>query len=304
MTDHDLPRDGERLSAYLAGELDGTDAAELELRLARDPDLAAELEDMRALLEGLARLDDVEPPAGFADRLEARLAQERAGGAAPASLDVARVRRDERRRRRWPALGAVAAGVAGVALVGAVALGGFGTSPQEDAEVAEAPADEDAPMDMMEAPEAGDDARAAPDDAAPEAGRARREPLVRDTNVVLDDADAVRAALAGGPAEDLLGISIEEATDLADGFAVAVRRADAFASGDAPGACLDVVTAGTDRPVVVAQVESARHDDASALAYVTAGASADSTTLDRVEAWVLTAEDCATRLFVDLTPSR
>lgn len=302
MTDHDLPRDGERLSAYLAGELGETDAAELELRLARDPDLAADLEDMRALLEGLARLDDVEPPPGFADRLEARLAQERAGGAAPASLDVARVRRDERRRRRWPALGAVAAGVAGVALIGAVALGGFGTSPQEDAEVAEAPADEDAPMDMMEAPEADDDS-AAGADAAPEAGRARREPLVRDTGVVLDDADAVRAALTGGPAEDLLGISIEEATDLADAFAVAVRRADSFASGDAPGACLDVVTAGTDRPVVVAQVESARHDDASALAYVTAGASADSTTLDRVEAWVLTAEDCATRLFVDLTPS-
>ncbi len=69
------PYDDDRLSAYLDGELDPAQAAELESRLAQDPALAAALDAVSDLLVALRGLDEVDPPSGYAERLRARSAK-------------------------------------------------------------------------------------------------------------------------------------------------------------------------------------------------------------------------------------
>ncbi len=56
----------ERLSAYLDGDLTPTSAAELEAEVARAPELAAALDGMRRVRDGLATLRDVRAPRSFA----------------------------------------------------------------------------------------------------------------------------------------------------------------------------------------------------------------------------------------------
>ena len=65
-----------RLSAYLDGELTVAEARDVESALARDPELRAELEALREAIELLREQGIVEPPAGFAQRLSARLDDE------------------------------------------------------------------------------------------------------------------------------------------------------------------------------------------------------------------------------------
>ena len=65
-----------RLSAYLDGELPAAEARDVEQALQRDPNLRRELEELREAVELLQDQGVVEPPAGFADRLSARLAAE------------------------------------------------------------------------------------------------------------------------------------------------------------------------------------------------------------------------------------
>ncbi|GDX78869.1 hypothetical protein LBMAG42_06800 [Deltaproteobacteria bacterium] len=65
-----------RLSAYLDGELSAAEAREVEAALAQDPLLRRELDELRHAVEMLHDSGLVEPPAGFADRLAARLESE------------------------------------------------------------------------------------------------------------------------------------------------------------------------------------------------------------------------------------
>lgn len=319
----DMTRDGELLSAYLTGDLDDDEVAGLEARLHDDPALAAQLEATRAVLEGLGRLDDVEPPEGFGERLRARLDAERAthetgeASAAPASLSAARTRR-EARRRRWPALGAVAAGVVGLAMLGALAIGQLGPVSAPEVAMEDAAEEPDADVQEFSEFEATDDdvdrpvaemdaddaevAEDAPDDGVAATRSAPDEPLILDSQAALGSAEEATAHLSGSPAEGLLGRPLDEAEDLAAGFAVAIRRAETFRTGTEPSTCLDVVSAGTDQPVVVAQVESVVYEGAEGLAYVTATARSDAQAVDRIEAWIVEPGGCATRLFADLTP--
>lgn len=65
-----------RLSAYLDGELTAAEAREIEAALGRDPALRRELDELRAAVELLRDGGVVDPPPGFADRLQARLERE------------------------------------------------------------------------------------------------------------------------------------------------------------------------------------------------------------------------------------
>lgn len=65
-----------RLSAYLDGELSAAEAREVEAALAHDPALRRELDELRHAVEMLHDSGLVDPPAGFADRLAARLESE------------------------------------------------------------------------------------------------------------------------------------------------------------------------------------------------------------------------------------
>lgn len=65
-----------RLSAYLDGELAAGEAREVEDALARSPELRAELEQLRSAIQLLKDGGPIPAPAGFADRLEARLSGE------------------------------------------------------------------------------------------------------------------------------------------------------------------------------------------------------------------------------------
>ena len=67
-------------SDFVDGELDGGAASAISRHLAKCPLCAAFVRTLRATVEALRRTPRVEPPAGFADRLALRLAQERESG--------------------------------------------------------------------------------------------------------------------------------------------------------------------------------------------------------------------------------
>ncbi|HEX9765268.1 MAG TPA: RseA family anti-sigma factor, partial [Nitriliruptorales bacterium] len=105
---------GERLSAYLAGELDADETAALEVELAGDPALRARLERIRAADQALRSLPPVAPPAEFSMRLREALAHEvTRHEASPGADELAqrRLRRDGR-IHRFVGLGVAAAAVA------------------------------------------------------------------------------------------------------------------------------------------------------------------------------------------------
>ncbi|MDR1206752.1 MAG: DUF4349 domain-containing protein [Peptococcaceae bacterium] len=107
----------ESLSAYLDGELDGPEKEKLEAAMSGDPQLRAELDDMRqtaARLSSLNSAEPVEPPAEWRKQLMARVKAERAASAKD-TYGIA----EWLKGVRWPVWGPVLAG----ALVLAVAAG-------------------------------------------------------------------------------------------------------------------------------------------------------------------------------------
>jgi anti-sigma factor RsiW len=116
---------GQRLAAYLSGDLDADERTALEAELAGDPTMRAQLERIRATDRVLAGLPEAELPAGLSDRLDAALAPEldRILG------DELAARRARRAMPQWlPAAGAAAALVlvvgTGIVLVGGLGDGG------------------------------------------------------------------------------------------------------------------------------------------------------------------------------------
>ncbi len=59
------PRDVERLSAYLDGRLERSEAARLEAQLSQDPQLRLELQELRATVRALSSLPRMPPPRSF-----------------------------------------------------------------------------------------------------------------------------------------------------------------------------------------------------------------------------------------------
>lgn len=111
------------LAAFALGRLEGPERAELERRLAADPALRRELDDLRALVGLLALVDEgrFDDPGGPPDHLEAAVVR------AVARERTAAARR--RRARRLAVGGSIAAALLLVALVLGLVLGRGGPSP-------------------------------------------------------------------------------------------------------------------------------------------------------------------------------
>jgi hypothetical protein len=210
--------DAERLAAYLAGELDADEIADVESALARDPALRADLDAMRRADEALAAVPPTELPEGVERRLHAAVGQELtkllasdAPAVAPADELAAR-----RARRRWvPALAAAAAGVALLAVIG-IGLTGAGDDAGTD-EVA-----------MSSLDEADSDDAGAAEAALPLPGDA---PTVVAGDRDLDDA-AADDLLAS---EELRAVTVQELdAELGSSLAGAWRSSLAAVASDAP----------------------------------------------------------------------
>jgi negative regulator of sigma E activity len=113
-------QDDERLSAYLDGELDDAEVAELESRLAQSASLAAQLDAVHDAIVALRGLDQVVEPHGLADRVRERIAQEQ-----DAQERVAQV--VPLPRRPWLVTVSAAAAII-IALTGAVLLPQLGNN--------------------------------------------------------------------------------------------------------------------------------------------------------------------------------
>jgi hypothetical protein len=147
------PDEGELLAAYLDAETDDMASARVERLLRQDPQAAAKLDALAHTRARLQRLDDVAPPEGYRERLDARLRAERTPGARHGDVRRAPVARQAGGRARWwndrvAQLVAVAAVVL-LAVVGGAALlnlsqVGSGDAASGGAEIeARAPADSD-----------------------------------------------------------------------------------------------------------------------------------------------------------------
>jgi len=120
----------EQLSAYLDGELDQSERAEVDAALAASPALARRLEALGAVDDALRALPVDPPGADLAARLCERIAAE----------EVARTHRVPKRHWRWTVpLAASAAGV--LALL--VLRGGESDAPVAQLQPAQAPAPDD-----------------------------------------------------------------------------------------------------------------------------------------------------------------
>lgn len=157
------PDEGELLAAYLAAETDDLTSARIERLLLDDPQVADRLDALARTRQRLQRLDDVQPPPGFRERLDIRLRAERAaqtdGGGHAAGERNRRVRSSDRRRF---ASFAAAAVLVLVAVIGGASLLSVGGSVEQSAETAadsaaEAPADAPA-AEPFAAPDSGGEA--------------------------------------------------------------------------------------------------------------------------------------------------
>lgn len=321
---------GERLAAYLSGDLDIDERAALEADLAGDPALRAHLERIRAADAALADLPDVALPEGFSARLRERVAPE----VDAVVGDQLAARRARRSTPTWlPALGAAAA-LAVVVAGGVTLAGGVGGSDDSAAGTAV----EDGPRTMAGDGDAGsaetlrqDEAVAS--DAAPEV----TGPVVADRGRSLDlnelqqlptDPDvqaALRSSLvqesasaaAGGFTDALRGSTeTEEAQqdqqrqDTADLESAPAPQASRPLPGllrgdgvsdddlDAVAGCLSVLSDGAAAPVVPLYVELATDEDGSeVIVYVALAPDADDE-YRRVEIWMVGRDDCELQQFV------
>ena len=328
--------DGELLSAYLAGELDAAETAELEHRLASEPKLAAQLDTLADVLVALGGYDTVDEPAGFAQRLDERLA------AASAPADLAAHRRRRAASTQWLRIGSVAAVIAlGAVMAGTmVRSGGGGTVAMDSA------------MDEGATSEAAA-ALSDPGTSRPAA------PVILDDNVAVAGKEALRLRYSDVPeAQGLLGVPRDEAAELAVAFTEAVSNrgersavqesavtsgSDAKTAGDAgtgggagdetesagdgeadaaaappapdPDAardlesrrravraaagdrCLAAIIREADAAPVPVRVETVRYDGEPAVVYVLVTATPRSAELDRMEVWVVRPDDCTVIVF-------
>jgi negative regulator of sigma E activity len=202
---------GERLAAYLAGELDADESRALEAQLARDPSLRARLASIRATDELLSGLTPIEVPAAFSARLRGTLSDELDDRLAAPDADTDQLaarragrRADGRGRGWWPQLAAAAAVVA-IAGIGVSTLVSGSDQARESADTAEE-------MTTMVAPEpaAGPTVVAAGRSFDPESLRELAEDERFDALMAQrfsDDeaaaaAEAHEGAMGGGTADD------------------------------------------------------------------------------------------------------
>lgn len=213
---------GERLAAYLAGELDADERRALEAELVRDPALRADLARIRRTDELLAALPDVAPRDGFSERLRERLREELR---ARPDDELAR-RRARRDHVRWVPLGAAAAAIAIIASIGVgVGLTGGG----DDAGLEATAGGGDAGITMESAPAAADEPVVVAMDGS----------YTADELATVADQPSV-TALAGQGLDELA------AADLAAEYAARFGAVDASVSADAATGLTDEDTGAGD----------------------------------------------------------
>lgn len=323
---------GERLAAYLSGELDPDERTALEAELAGDPGLRARLDRVRAADEALAAMPEVELPEGFSDRLHRRLAPE-----LDAVLgDELAARRARRSAPRWlPALGAAAV----LALVVAGGVGilstGGGDDTAEDMAAgdtrvtAEAGGDGEAGMaeESMGAPVAGplvvDRGRTlTPQDLEqlandPDVQAALRSDVVQDdpTMAAQQFSLALGATSAAGGADTLDDAETraevesetahDDQTEAADSTPGALPLPPVATQGEvddddraAVAACLPVLFEDAASPVVPLYAELATDEDGTPVIVFAALSPDAEGDFQRVEVWVLDRGTCEPRLFL------
>ncbi len=306
---------GERLAAYVAGELDEDETRALEAQLARDPGLRARLASIRATDDLLAGLPPVEVPAAFSARLREAVAAEVASQvASPAGDDLAarRARRAERTGftgwQSWQKLATAAAVLVVVGGVGVGVLTAGGDSDDAGGQVAM---------------EAGLAAEPQQGPTVVAAGRSFDEASLRD---LAGDArfDEILAEHLSGPAADaaaqdhttaLTGPAPEsDGSDSAGDTAISGESAE---EGDrvmtAPGAptefglrtvgdvsetdleavrtCLPSLIDSTSA-VIPVYAELATYEGTDAIVYGLVGNDPEQDSYQRVELWVVDRGDC------------
>jgi hypothetical protein len=271
---------GERLSAYLAGELSTDDARALEAELARKPALRTRLERLRRLEAELERLPDVGPDPDFSSRLREAVTGELSG--LPLPGDELGRRRAERAARgglpRWvPAFAGAAAVlvliVGGIAVVGGGLGGGDEEGGVESAMDGDAGGQEDSAATLQQ-PE-----------GEMEAADTAIGPVVVSDGVSYDE--EALAALPGDPRFD--GIVAERlASGSAEDLASAYQRS--LQQGDAAGddAREEAVEESAPAPLQIVGSEPVSEDDLAAIARCLETVLADSGTLIPVYAELAT----------------
>lgn len=298
---------GERLAAYLAGELADDQRAALEEDLARDPALRARLERIRALDAELGRLPPVSPPPGFGSRLRRAVAEEldRTPLVADEVIDLAD--RRERRVRLLRRLG-VAAAAATVIGVAAVGIGDLLATSDETTDASPAPAAREpgnAPLVAV----TGRDYSATEVEALPGSAPLRalapgelseeqaRELQAARTEALLGELTGTTASAdeGGRTAGD---VSRPEASPLDGGPASATlyQGVPDEAVRDVR-ACLRPLLDSADEPVIPVRAEVARFEGEPAVLYVLASRDPASGAFDRLEVWVTARSDCQVLLF-------
>lgn len=299
--------DGERLAAYLAGELDTEDRAFLEDRLSRDRDLRARLEAIRASDRALAQLGEVTPRAGFSERLRDQMRDEIRAQAADEDTDELAARRRQREGRttpKWLApLGAAAAALVLLTVVG-VGLTSLGGNDTEEGGF-------DAALETM-----GTDS--ATDGSGPVVVALGRSYTTEDVAGIVDHPafqqvlglEADVAEETSRTYSDAFGVENEGATEAE----AAPEADDGAATMQAPDEALRVTgepdddaladvqrclpqlfeEAGTVVPVYA---EIATFEDEPAIVYGLAAEGGGSGDIDRIEVWVVGRDDCQVRYF-------
>lgn len=265
----------ERLGAWLDGDLTESRARAVAAEIETDPELAARLEALRDVRERLAGSRTAEVPEGFTARVQQAVAAETGsapsagdepphGGDPPATVSLAEARARRTRRRRLVAAGSVAAALVAVAVIAPLAGDLPTTSDGADSsDLAEetGDVDDDRPETAQDSAETGEEADleaqgAEPADEESDDTSSAALPLVIDQQREFAGRGALLAHVSDRPeAARLLGTAPDRAAELADRTAATLQRAEPFADGTDPAACLHALTDAVDGPAVIARVE-------------------------------------------------
>lgn len=292
----------ERLAAYLSGDLNPDEHAEITAALAGDPALRARADRIAAVDRALAELPEVALPEGFADRLRDGI---RADLDAVLGDELAARRQRRMTGARWAMAGAAAA-VVGMVGVGVVLTDGArdggdptvatgdaaGTLESGDAEALMLPGEGDLPAPRVVAlgrTLTDDDLR---DLASSEefTTAARRSLSVSDADEVAERTQDQMSAYAAEPeapavAGDGRGGKADEPAE------------ESAVDLSAVSACLPVVVESAEDPLVPLYAELASYEGEDVVVFVMLAPRGDSDEMSRVEVWVLTVDGCQTRYF-------
>jgi anti-sigma factor RsiW len=191
----DAPDEGELLAAYLDAQTDEVTSARVERLLRQDPRAAARLDAIARTRARLQRLDDVVPPDGFRDRLDARLRAERAESASaqPAQAAQPPSHRARTERRWFRPLVAVAALVLATVVGGGALVNLFAASSGSESADSAFDTAAEAPASGDHAPLSGGDEGTAAERQADGAAGAEEEaqaPSMADAAAPHVDSDA------------------------------------------------------------------------------------------------------------------